>query len=150
MVSNKRAGTQFERQFAFLLSAHGFWAHLFQDNRNGQPCDVIACRNGNTYLFDCKDCQGDYFVLSRMEENQYNAMHLFELTGNGQGRFAIRFTNGAIYLVKYCQIKTLIDQGIRRISQEECRLYGEDFFMWLHIRDQIDGWCKNIENQDWK
>lgn len=45
-MSNKSAGTQFEREFAARLAAEGFWVHRFQDNKNGQPCDVIAARNG--------------------------------------------------------------------------------------------------------
>ena len=65
--------------------------HRFQDNKNGQPCDVIAARNGETYLVDCKDCQKDVFELRRVEENQYNAMLLFHMTGNSRGMFAVRF-----------------------------------------------------------
>ena len=84
-MSNKAAGTRFEKEFAGILADNWFWVHLFQDNRNGQPCDVIAARDGNAYLFDCKDCQGNRFPLSRMEENQYNAMKLFRLTGNKRG-----------------------------------------------------------------
>lgn len=48
-MSNKSAGTQFEREFAARLAAEGFWVHRFQDNKNGQPCDVIAARNGEAY-----------------------------------------------------------------------------------------------------
>ena len=70
-MSNKSAGTMFEREFAGKLAKNRFWVHRFQDNKNGQPCDVIAARNGKTYLFDCKDCAGA-FQLSRVEENQYN------------------------------------------------------------------------------
>ena len=55
-MSNKSAGMQFEREFAARLAAEGFWVHRFQDNKNGQPCDVIVARNGEAYLFDCKDC----------------------------------------------------------------------------------------------
>ena len=51
-MSNKSAGTQFEREFASRLAAEGFWVHRFQDNKNGQPCDVIAARDGEAYLFD--------------------------------------------------------------------------------------------------
>ena len=56
-MSNKSNGTAFEREFAQMLSEHGFWAHCLKDNQNGQPFDVIAARNGITYVFDCKDCQ---------------------------------------------------------------------------------------------
>lgn len=41
-MSNKSAGTQFEREFASRLAAEGFWVHRFQDNKNGQPCDTFV------------------------------------------------------------------------------------------------------------
>ena len=97
-MSNKSAGTQFEREFASRLAAEGFWVHRFQDNKNGQPCDVIAARDGEAYLFDCKDCKTDMFSLRRVEENQFNAMRLFDTTGNRRGMFAIRYPDQVIYL----------------------------------------------------
>ena len=149
-MSNKSTGTQFEKEFADILADHWFWVHLFQDNRNGQPCDVIAARNGHTYLFDCKDCQGDYFLLSRMEENQYNAMRLFEMTGNSRGRFAVRFGPGEIYLIGYWQLKALQDQGVKRFDRKDCQVYGEDFFSWLDEKDREDGWRDEDEGGNWK
>ncbi|HCD44296.1 MAG TPA: hypothetical protein DEQ64_11275 [Lachnoclostridium sp.] len=131
MVSNKKAGTDFEREFAVLIAAHGFWVHMFQDNKNGQPCDVVASRNGITYLFDCKDCKKDYFLLSRMEENQYNAMHLFELTGNEKGKFALRFSNQKIYLIDYDLIRYLQSKGIKQIDEAVCESYGSNVNTWL-------------------
>lgn len=131
MVSNKKAGTDFEREFAGLMAARGFWVHMFQDNKNGQPCDVVASRNGITYLFDCKDCKKDYFLLSRMEENQYNAMHLFELTGNGKGKFALRFSNQKIYLIDYDLIRHLQSKGIKQIGEAACESYGSNLDIWL-------------------
>ena len=75
-MNNKAAGTRFERELASILADYCYWVHLFQDNHNGQPCDIIAARNGHAYLIDCKDCQGNFFQLGRMEENQMNAMKL--------------------------------------------------------------------------
>lgn len=131
MVSNKKAGTDFEREFAELLAEEGFWVHMFQDNKNGQPCDVVAARNGVTYLFDCKNCEKDYFLLSRMEENQYNAMHLFELTGNEKGKFALRFSNQKVYLIDYDIIKHLQGKGFKQIGEPDCMRYGCDLEYWL-------------------
>jgi len=131
MVSNKKAGSDFEREFAELLAGKGFWVHVFQDNKNGQPCDVVAARNGITYLFDCKNCEKDYFLLSRMEENQYNAMHLFELTGNEKGKFALRFSNQTIYLIDYDLIKHLQGKGIKQIDEPVCKRYGSNIDIWL-------------------
>lgn len=131
MVSNKKIGTDFERKFAELMATRGFWVHMFQDNKNGQPCDVVASRNGITYLFDCKDCKKDYFLLSRMEENQYNAMYLFELTGNEKGKFALRFSNQRIYLIDYDLIRHLQSKGIKQIGEAACENYGSNLDTWL-------------------
>lgn len=98
-MSNKSSGTAFECDFAARLSGYGFWVHRLQDNRNGQPFDVIAARNGKTYAIDCKECVDGIFRLSRMEENQLNAMRLWEETGNAEGLFAIRDArNGLVYM----------------------------------------------------
>ena len=131
MVSNKKTGTDFEREFAELLAEEWFWVHMFQDNKNGQPCDIVAARNGITYLFDCKNCEKDYFLLSRMEENQYNAMYLFELTGNEKGKFALRFSNQNVYLIDYDIIKHLQNKGVKQIGEPHCLEYGCDIKDWL-------------------
>lgn len=142
MWNNKKEGSRFEREFAEILASHGFWVHRFQDNKNGQPCDVVASRNGHTYLFDCKDCKCDRFKLSRMEENQLNAMHLFEMAGNSRGKFAIQFPEGEIVLVDYWELKALRDGGVKSIRYEECILHGTHFAGWLYHRDKIDGWSE--------
>lgn len=150
IMGNKSTGTQFEKEFADILAANWFWVHLFQDNKNGQPCDVIAARNGHTYLFDCKDCQGGSFPLKRMEENQYNAMRLFELTGNSRGQFAIRFRQSGIYLMDYWQLKALRDNGMKSIDRAGCQLYGMDFQAWLADRGNVDGWGGEDACHDWE
>ena len=149
-MSNKAAGTRFEKEFAEVLAKHWFWVHRFQDNRNGQPCDVVAARNGHTYLFDCKDCQGNFFELSRMEENQYNAMYLFEMTGNSRGKFAIRFSPEEIYLVDYWKLDSLKKHGTKRIDRMICQMYGQSFDAWLKHRDAVDGWSENDADHNWK
>lgn len=134
-MSNKAAGTKFEKEFAGILADNWFWVHLFQDNRNGQPCDVIAARDGNAYLFDCKDCQGNRFPLSRMEENQYNAMKLFRLTGNKRGMFVIRYPETGIYLVDFEVLKKLKDDGVTQIGENSIVRYGRSLQSWL---DDLD------------
>lgn len=146
-MSNKSTGTRFEKEFAAILAKHWFWVHLFQDNRNGQPCDVIAAKNGTAYLFDCKDCQEDVFLLSRIEENQYNAMQLFYMTGNSKGMFAIRFPEDGIYLIEYDKMKKMQDAGFKRINScigrtQGCRL--EDWIRGKESEGEIDA------DHDWK
>ena len=138
-MSNKKAGTEFEKEFALRLAAEGFWVHLFQNNKNGQPCDLIASRNGMAYLIDCKDCQGNFFELSRMEENQLNAMRLFEMTGNSRGKFAIRFPGEEIFLVDYWQLEIARNNGAKRVDQVGCALYGFDLERWLGLCNRQEG-----------
>ena len=111
-MSNKSAGTQFEREFAARLAAEGFWVHRFQDNKNGQPCDVIAARNGEAYLFDCKDCKTDTFSLRRVEENQFNAMRLFDTTGNRRGMSGIRIRRSTWWIMRSSRLSETMGRAV--------------------------------------
>lgn len=136
-MSNKSNGTAFERKFAELLSGEGFWAHCLKDNANGQPFDVIAARNGRTYVFDCKDCATERFVLSRIKENQRNAMELWSATGNHQGMFAIKFS-GRIYLLPHQMLEILVENGTKSITEIEARRYGRTFEQWCYSQHRLD------------
>lgn len=131
-MSNKSVGTRFEREMAEILAAHGFWVHRFQDNQNGQPCDLIACRDGRAWLIDCKDCQGDSFLLRRMEENQRNAMELFQHTGNAGGIFAVRFGK-EIFMIPYQALKKQESAGVRRMGRFQCAVLGMSLGYWLGL-----------------
>lgn len=138
-MNNKSMGTKFEKEFAELLAGHWFWVHLFQDNKNGQPCDVIAAKNGRTYLFDCKNCETDCFLLSRAEENQINAMMLFSMMGNTPGMFAIRFPDNLIYLLTYTKVLELQEAGFKRINATVCRTQGITLEEWLERGNEDAG-----------
>lgn len=130
-MSNKSIGTQFENEFADILAENRFWVHNFQDNKNGQPCDVIASKNGKSFLFDCKDCETKFFQLRRMEENQLSAMTLFEMYGNEPGMFAIRFPTTHIYLMNFRKMKEMRDTGFKRIDETICKALGMRLEEWL-------------------
>lgn len=136
-MSNKSNGTAFEKEFAQLLSEEGFWAHCLKDNANGQPFDIIAAKGGRGYVFDCKDCQTDRFVLSRIEENQHNAMKLWAATGNQPGLIAIRFA-GRIYLVPCRMLEILEEGGVKSITEIEVRRYGRTFEQWCYSQHRLD------------
>lgn len=131
IMSNKSTGTQFEKDFADILAENRFWVHNFQDNKNGQPCDVIASKDGKSFLFDCKDCETKFFQLSRMEENQLSAMTLFEMYGNEPGMFAIRFPSTHIYLMHYRKMKEIRDAGFKKIDETICDAKGLRLEAWL-------------------
>ena len=113
-MSNKQAGTLFERVFAEQLHKKGYWVHRIQDNKNGQPFDIRACKNNVPYVFDCKVCSGDGFPLSRIEDNQEYSMELFIQTGNRHAYFAI-FLFDSIYVVPYMLLAAYRERGIKSL-----------------------------------
>lgn len=99
MSSNRRLGNTFERDFARLLFEKGFWVHIITQNSHGQPADILAIKNAQPYLIDCKVCSNDKFVYSRIEGNQHSAMGLWESCGNGVGYFALGLSDD-IYMLR--------------------------------------------------
>lgn len=105
-MTNKKLGNSFESEFCEILSMYGFWCHNLAQNSAGQPADVLAVRNGQAYLIDCKVCSTSKgFALNRMEENQDMAMSLWDECGNGQGWFAIKLPNDDIIMLPHFYIK---------------------------------------------
>ena len=76
---NRTIGGRFEQEFAEMLGNAGFWAHVLQQNKAGQPADIIASKGSYTTLIDAKVVSGNKgFPLYRVEDNQRTAMTLFE------------------------------------------------------------------------
>jgi Holliday junction resolvase len=119
-MSNKSDGTLFERIFTKKLAEKGYWAHMIAGNKNGQPFDVIACKNNEPYVFDCKVCSGDGFTLSRIEANQEYSMELFIRTGNVHAYFAI-FLFDTIYVVPYMFLIGYRERGIKSVHYTKLR-----------------------------
>lgn len=127
---NRRVGTGFEKQLCMSLSGYGFWAHNLAQNSQGQPFDIIAARNGKSYPIDCKDCAKDIFKMERIEENQSSAMFLWRETGNGEGWFALRMTNGAIYFLPFSKLESL--SLLKTVlSTSEIRQFGVPLREWV-------------------
>lgn len=68
--TRKALGNATEKKVLEWLKANGFWAHLMLQGANGQPCDIIAVKNGQATLIDAKHCKSRRFALSRIEANQ--------------------------------------------------------------------------------
>ena len=127
---NRRVGTDFEKQLCMILSGYGFWAHNLAQNSQGQPFDIIAARNGKSYPIDCKDCAKDIFKMERIEENQSSAMFLWRETGNGEGWFALRMTNGAVYFLPFSKLESLsLSKTV--LSASEIRRFGVPLREWV-------------------
>lgn len=129
-MSNKSTGTAFEKEFAELLAEKGFWVHRLQDNQNGQPFDIIAVKNGRAYAFDCKDCAGRSFPLSRVEENQRMAMERWEECGNGIGYFVVHFVASGTYILPFGEIAYHMERGFRTLPEGLVKQIAAPFDAW--------------------
>lgn len=105
-MSNKKIGNDFENEFCEILSENGFWVHNFAQNQAGQPADVIAVRDGGSFLIDCKVCITGRFRLNRIEENQQSAMQHWVDTGNDEAWFALKIEN-SIVMMRYSDLMLL-------------------------------------------
>nr|DAJ20286.1 MAG TPA: holliday junction resolvase [Siphoviridae sp. ctuK76] len=105
-MSNKKIGNDFENEFCKMLSENGFWVHNLAQNRAGQPADVIAARDGGSFLIDCKVCITGRFQLNRIEENQQLAMQHWVDTGNEEAWFALKIENSTV-MVRYSDLMLL-------------------------------------------
>lgn len=126
-----RKGTNFEQEFAKLLSHYGFWATILPKQRDGsQPFDVQAQKYGKAYNFDCKTLATLLFPLSRIEENQEKSFNKLELCGCHNNYFAIKTKEGKIHI---CEASTLIafkQAGDKSISPS-------------HMGCTLEEWIKN-------
>ena len=131
-MSNKALGNSFELELSEKLSQSGFWVHLLNQNKSGQPADVIAVRNKVSHLIDAKVCSNNTFPFSRIEENQDLAMELWRECGNGIGWFAlkIRDTDNQIYMISHYTMKAYRNQQ-KSLSAKEIFELGIPIEKWV-------------------
>lgn len=105
MYSQKKLGNATEREFATHMFNRGWWVHIFADKINGQPFDIVMSKDNTVWFLDAKHVQDkDYFLHSRIEENQKNAFTMLVNRGTTQCGFAIKFENDGWYLLKFNEI----------------------------------------------
>lgn len=128
-----KKGTQFEQEFAKILSSNGFWACVIPKARDGsQPFDVIAEINCKAYNFDCKTLKGYKFPLSRVEENQERAFRKLERCGCDNNYFAVKCDSGEVYIVPAVTMIMFKAAGDKYINVKEGILL-EDFIINLGV-----------------
>lgn len=121
-TDNRSNGTRFEQELGQILHANGFWVHLMQQNKSGQPADIIAVKGRFHTLIDCKLISDDRgFPLKRVEENQRMAMKMFSRKANEICWFAMKLPDGDIRMVSITRILTAEAKGAKRISEEKIR-----------------------------
>ena len=131
-MSNKKLGNQFEAELCEILAKEGFWCHNLAQNSAGQPADVIAVKDGEAFLIDCKVCSQGKFQYSRIEENQDLSMELWKDCGNGVGWFALKF-DARTYMVDRDSIRNCSNHHVA-ITPELADMYGYPLEEWLWYR----------------
>ena len=133
---NKKLGNKFEKELSEILYNAGYWVHLLNQNKNGQPADIIAVKNKKAYLIDAKVCSLEKFVFKRVEENQRLSMQMFIECGNTTPYFALKARN-EIYMLSYKTIRDLIKQGKKQLDFAEINKYGTRLSTWLRIQEVV-------------
>lgn len=128
-MSNKKLGNSFEAEFCDILSKAGFWCHNMAQNAAGQPADVIAVKEKEAFLIDCKVCSTGSFQYSRIEDNQDLSMELWHDCGNGCGWFALKFDTD-IYMVDRESIRNCSERH-PAMTAELAEMYGYPLEDWL-------------------
>lgn len=133
---NKKLGNKFEKELSEILYNSGYWVHLLNQNKNGQPADIIAVKNKKAYLIDAKVCSLEKFAFKRVEENQHLSMQMFIDCGNTTPYFALKARN-EIYMLSYKTIRDLIKQGKKQLNFAEINKYGTRLNTWLRIQEVV-------------
>lgn len=103
---------------------------MFAQNSAGQPADVIAVRNGQAYLIDCKVCERKVFRLSRIEENQEQSMKLWESLGNNECWFALELGR-EIYMISLATLLEARKEGMKSLTESQVRFIGFSLAEWF-------------------
>lgn len=95
MANNKMIGNDFEREYAEILKRKGYWVTFLTPKVHigSQPCDLIAIKNDEPILIDCKTCKTHLFPINRIEENQRQAFKKYSKCGNTKFILAIKYNN---------------------------------------------------------
>lgn len=130
-MTNKKLGNDFENEFAWYLFDRGFFVHRCTQNSAGQPADMIAVKGSRCFLIDCKVCTGKSFPLSRVEDNQYSAMTLWEARSREFGWFAMKLPKGEVHMLSFPAIRYYISQGVSALTIEEIEKEGTPLSDWV-------------------
>lgn len=121
-TDNRTIGGRFEQELAAKLAEGGMWCHVMQQNKAGQPADLIAVKGKYHTLIDCKVVSGNGgFPFSRMEENQRSAMLAFCQKGGEDCWFALKMPDGAVYMLSYSGMIMKETGGAKRMTEEQIR-----------------------------
>ena len=118
-TDNRSNGGRFEQELSETLAKAGFWVHVFQQNKSGQPADIIAVKGKFHTLIDCKLCENNFFSFDRIEENQQSAMKMFTRKCNELCYFALKLPDNSIRMISLSRCETIKNRGRKRITNND-------------------------------
>lgn len=130
-TDNRSTGGRFEQELSHILADNGFWVHVFQQNKAGQPADIIAIKGNFHTLIDCKVCDGGFFSFDRIEDNQKLAMKRFTNRTNELCYFALKLPDESIRMVCLSRIETIKNRGNKRIGEKDMPVQTWGLEDWL-------------------
>ena len=143
-TDNRTTGNRFEQDFAKVLSAHRFWAHVMQQNKAGQPADIIAVKGKFHTLIYCKVCENGVFPFSRGEENQRLAMRMFTKRAKDLCFFALKVIGEdgkeQVRMISLGRIETLENRGYKQLTHRTMDTETWSLQSWL---DSSDTWAED-------
>ena len=115
---NKKIGNKCEQELGRILQFKGYWCHILEYNKNGQPCDVVAINGDKAFLIDVKHCEKDYFVFSRIEANQKSCFEYAKsVCGVKNVGFAIYFeSDNKFYWLPFEKTKNQVRNRVLKSS----------------------------------
>lgn len=141
-MSNKKNGSDFEKELCEMFAKEGMWARLEYPAEDGsQPFDVKAIYRNQFYAFECKACQNGYFNFNRIEDNQEMALKF--LAGNILEQkilFAFKFDNDILFV-------NFLDVFFEKNNSKKSRIKKEDLIKYSMNFDELIDWIKR--NGDW-
>lgn len=141
-TDNRTQGGRFEQELSHILAEHGFWAHVMQQNKAGQPADIIAIKGKFHTLIDCKLISDDKgFPFDRVEENQKYAMRMFNRKCGEICYFALKLSDGDIRMVNLEKIETLRNRGRKRLTEKDIAEQTWPLDDWLEASNT---WAEDV------
>lgn len=149
--NNRITGNRFEQELSHILAQHGFWSHVMQQNKAGQPADIIAVKGKFHTLIDGKvvSNEEDGFQFKNIRENQRTAMKKFTRCGGELCYFAIGLPwqddgssrpHEKIRLISLSRIETLESRGHKSITPKMMDRETWNLDDWL---DSSNTWAED-------
>lgn len=123
-------GNSAEEYIADYFYKKSYWAYILPKKIGGQPFDVIACKQNNTWFVDVKHLESGKasFPFSRIEPNQWTSMRFAKMLAGIQNLgFVIVWQEypETPFFLHYDNLLELVSNGEKSVKIERLKPLGE-------------------------